>query len=108
MWPHLSSPFYCLPCLRWPWSLWTISAEANDVCWWLRDPWGSQAPNDLLSVLPSLGQAPDPACALGAYEALAGQPLLIIGSSCEPVPRNELPIPAQDLRTCPTDLRALL
>src|SRR4029453_4499153 len=65
MWPHLSSPFYCLPCLRWPWSLWTISTEVNDVGWWLRDPWGSQAPNDLLSVLPSLGQAPDPACALG-------------------------------------------
>jgi hypothetical protein len=69
---------------------------ALDLCWWLRDPWSSLAPNDLLSVLTSLGQAPDPACALGACEARGGHPLLILGSLCEPVPRNELPTPAHN------------
>ena len=78
-----------------------------DLCWWLRDPWSSLAPNDLLSVLTSLGQAPDPACALGACEARSGQPLLIIGSPCEPVPRNELPTPAQNPCLAPRDLLAL-
>jgi hypothetical protein len=107
MWPHLSSSFYGLPCLMQRRSLRTASASVDDVCWWLPDPWGSLAPHDLLSVLTSLGQAPDPACALGACEAQGGQPLLIIGAPCEPVPRNELPTPAQDLHTCPTDLCAL-
>ena len=26
----------------------------SGMCWWLRDPWSSLAPNDLLSVLTSL------------------------------------------------------
>lgn len=78
-----------------------------DLCWWLPDPWSSLAPNDLLSVLTSLGQAPDPACALGACEARGGQPLLIIGSHCEPVPRNELSTPAQNRSPSPRDLCAL-
>jgi len=47
----------------------TASAAGDDVCWRLPDPWGSLAPHDLLSVVTSLGQAPDPACALGACEA---------------------------------------
>jgi hypothetical protein len=65
-------------------------------CWWLRDSWSSLAPNDLLSVVTALGHAPDPACALGAGEARGGQPLLIIGARCEPVPPNELSTPAQN------------
>jgi hypothetical protein len=76
------------------------------LCWWLHDPWSSLAPNDLLSVLTTLGQAPDPACALGACEAPGGQPLLIIGSRCEPVPRNELSTPAQNRSPSPRDLCA--
>jgi hypothetical protein len=108
MWPPLSSPF--IVCL---------AACANGPCgrpngivtfvmrWWLRDPWSSLAPNDLLSVLTPLGQAPDPACALGACEALGGQPLLIIGSPCEPVPRNEWPTPAQDCCPSPRDFFTL-
>src|SRR5262245_53209345 len=65
-----------------------------DLCWWLHDPWSSLAPNDLLSVVTAQGHAPDPAGALGACEARAGPPLLIIGSRCEPVPPNEWSIPA--------------
>ena len=63
--------------------------------WELRDAWGFWAPNDLLSVVTSRGHAPDPACALSAWEASGGQPLLIIGAPCEPVPHNELPSPAK-------------
>jgi len=77
------------------------------MCWWLRDPWSSLAPNDLLSVLTSLGQAPDPACALSASEASGGQPLLIISSRCEPVTRNELPRPASTCLCSPGDRLAL-
>jgi len=77
------------------------------MCWWRRDPWSSLAPNDLLSVLTSLGQAPAPACALGACAAWSGPPLLIIGSPCAPVPRNELPTPAQNPCLAPWDLLAL-
>ena len=61
--------------------------------WWRRDPWSSLAPNDLRSVVTALGHAPDPAGALGACAARGGPPLLL-GSLCEPVPRNELPTPA--------------
>jgi hypothetical protein len=107
MWPYLSSPFSGLPCLVQPWSLETARASGDNGCWWLPDPWGSLAPHDLLSVLISRDQAPNPACALGACEARGGQPLLIIGSPCEPVPRNEFPTPTHHGRTCPTDLRAL-
>ena len=78
-----------------------------DMGWWLRDPWSSLAPHDLLSVLPSLGQAPDPAGALGACEARRGPPLLLLGSPCEPVPRNEWPTPAHNPCLAPRDLFAL-
>jgi hypothetical protein len=72
MWPLLSS-FFCyltllaaaivpLDCL--------VGACPCDGCWWLRDPWGFPAPNDLLSVSVTLDRTPDPACALGACEAL--------------------------------------
>jgi hypothetical protein len=64
-----------------------------DRCWWLRDPWSARAPNDRLSVVTSRGHAPAPAGALGACEARGGPLLLIIGSSCDPGPRNELPTP---------------
>jgi hypothetical protein len=47
-----------------------VGACPYDVCWWLPDPWGSPAPNDLLSVSVTLDRTPDPACALGACEAL--------------------------------------
>jgi hypothetical protein len=77
------------------------------LCWWLRDPWSSLAPNDLLSVVTSLGHTPDPACALGACEARGGPPLLISGSPCEPVPRNEWPTPAQNRCPASRDLLVL-
>jgi hypothetical protein len=77
-----------------------------DLCWRLRDPWSSLAPNDLLSVLTSMGHAPDPACALGACAARGGPPLLIIGSPCAPVPRNALPTPAPNRWPAPRDLGA--
>ena len=77
-----------------------------DLCWWLHDPWSSLAPNDLLSVVTARGHAPDPACALGACEARAGPPLLIIGSRCEPVPPNEWSTPASNRYLSPGDLGA--
>jgi hypothetical protein len=105
MWPYLSSPFFPFltscntsPCGR------ADGSVSPVLCWWLRDPWSSLAPNDLLSVVTSRGHTPDPACALGACEAQGGQPLLIIGSRCEPVPRNELSTPAQNHYPSPRDL----
>jgi hypothetical protein len=78
-----------------------------DLCWWLHDPWNSLAPNDLLSVVTSRGQAPAPAGALGACEARGGPPLLLIGSRCEPVPRNAWATPAQNRSPSPRDRGAL-
>src|SRR5262245_46985808 len=67
MWPYLSSSFYGLPPARAHGPCGRPNGSVSlDLCWWLRDPWSSLAPNDLLSVVTSLGHTPDPACALGA------------------------------------------
>jgi hypothetical protein len=44
------------------------------MCWWLLYAWGTPAPNDLLFVSVTLDRTLDPACALGAYEALVWGP----------------------------------
>jgi hypothetical protein len=95
MWPYLSSPLYCLPhlvqycpCRR------SDESVCPAMCWWLREPWSSLAPNDLLSVVTARGHAPKPAGALGAGEARGAAPLLLLGLLCEPVPRHACPTPA--------------
>jgi len=108
MWPLLSSLFYCLPHLMRQWSLCgrpegscprSVLVASGSV-----ELTGSKRPSIRVGFLP---RTPDPACALGACEASGGSPLLIIGSLCEPVPRNECPTPAQNCLSCPQDLLAL-
>jgi hypothetical protein len=77
------------------------------LCWWLPDPWSSLAPNALLSVVTSLGQTPDPAGALGAWEARGGPPLLRIGARSAPGPRSALSTPAHNRARSSEPLYAL-
>jgi hypothetical protein len=101
---YLSSSVYYFPFrTETLWSPYIARASAHALCLFA---WGTLAPNDLLSVAVTLDRTPDPACALGAYEALGWGPLLIIGSLCEPVTRNECPTPAPNRRPYPLDLRA--
>src|SRR5215831_10587278 len=98
MWPHLSSSFYDLPRRMHLESLWKAhnGIVSLALCWWLREPWSSLAPNDLLSVLTALGHAPDPAGALGACAARGGPPLLLLASLGAPVPPHEWATPAHN------------
>jgi hypothetical protein len=107
MWPHLSSLFLAFrtSCGAGPWGL--PGLRSTTCAGGFLSPGGSLAPHDLLSVLPALGQAPHPACALGACAAQGGPPLLLLGAPGAPVPHHALPPPPSDLRPSPTDLRTL-